>query len=142
MPIVGAGHRWTMTKTRRDEIIKMLIEQHTVSTIALHYGITRQTMLRKLKKEGIDAKDIRNSGKQSLRHVLFKAISLIPDEDKKVKAGLDYLSRYPIVDDDDDDSNLADDTKSDEAIRLQIINELSEPFVGSNTSIDTEDIGV
>jgi len=137
MPIVGAGHRWTVTKKRRDDIIKMFMEQHTIDTIALHYGITRQTLTRKLKDEGIDSKALRNAGKQSLRQALFNTIMMIPDEDKKVKAGLDYLNRYPIQDD-DDTPTLADDTKSDDAIRLQIISELSGgPFVGSNT--DTED---
>jgi transposase-like protein len=100
----------------------MLQQQHTVSTIAQRYGVARTTLSEKLTEAGIDSKAIRNAGKQMLRATLFNTILSIPDEDKRVKAGLQYLERYPIQDDEIDEVNDV----SDEQIRLQIIKELSD----------------
>ncbi len=89
---------WNMTDKRKVKCLSMLGSQHTVGSVAQHFGVCRQTLASELAEAGIDAADVRNNGRLSMRAMLFNSVSAIRDDSKRVAAGLAYLDRYPIED--------------------------------------------
>ncbi len=90
---------WNMTDKRKVKCLSMLGSQHTVGSVAQHFGVCRQTLASELVKCGIDAADVRSSGRLSMRAMLFNTIGNIRDDSKRVAAGLAYLNMYPIDED-------------------------------------------
>jgi len=117
-----AMNTWNMTEKRKVECLKMLGMQHTVNSVAQHFGVCRQTLAGELVKCGIDAVDVRNNGRLSMRAMLFNTVHAIRDDAKRVAAGLAYLDRYPPVDVDVDAGGDIVDVEID--ISAQILAEL------------------
>ena len=115
-------NKWNLTETRLKVVLQKLMDQDTVAGIAQDFGISRRTLVDKLKEMGIKPEKVRNRGRSSMRTMLFKSIYSIPEEDKRVKAGLQYLDKYPIQEDEDEvvTSNNVD------TIKIQILNELKQ----------------
>jgi len=116
----GRGHVWTLTDKRRKDIIKMLTKQHTIVSIAAHYGVEHKTISRRLSEAGISATEVRNNGLISLRAALFSSVYDISDSDKRIKAGLDFLKQYPIA-----ESTGGSEVVDDDSIAREILDELS-----------------
>jgi hypothetical protein len=118
------GTSFNMTEKRKARAIDMLRNQYSVGSIATEFGIGYKTLLGLFKKEKMDHKAIRMSGLNTLRADTFRSIGVIKDDSKRVKAGLEFLDRYPIQDDEVDDE-VKDSGNSDEDIAKKILLELS-----------------
>lgn len=93
------GKAFTMTPLRRAEMTDMLRKQWTVSGIACSYGISYKFLIKLMKKEKMNHRDIRMSGLLNLKAETYSKIEAIEEPDKAVKAGLDFLKQYPIDED-------------------------------------------
>ena len=118
------GTSFTMTPKRRAKMTDMLRNQYSVGSIATEFGISYKFLIKLFKKEKMDHKAIRMSGLNTLRADIFRSIGSIDDDAKRVKAGLEFLDRYPIQDDEVDDEVKAVGS-SDEDIAKKILLELS-----------------
>ena len=129
----GPGHKFNLTEKRLEFIFKELNNQATLPTIANKLGIHYKTLSSKLIEMGIDIKEMRNTGRQSLRQVMFETIFNIKDEAKRVQMGLAYLEKYPIIDIEEDNSKALD-----EEIAKKILDELSASAKKKTFIIETE----
>ena len=121
------GKAFTMTSDRRTKMTDMLRRQWTVSGIACEYGISYKFLIKLMKKEKMNHKAIRMSGLLNLKADTYSKIEKIAEPDKAVKAGLDFLKQYPIVEDDDlDVKSVGSDKKLNASIQLAILAELSD----------------
>ena len=115
------GHAWNLTADRLKLSLKMLNKQHTVSSIAIHFGIKHSVFSAKLVECGVDAAAIRNSGRLNMKAMVFTSVMNIKDDAKRADAGLKFLTQYPV---DVDDAIVAVDDTED--IKREILNELSK----------------
>jgi len=104
-PKKGSGHKWSLTANRKMLIIDMLKKQYTLSSIAAEFGVSQETISKALKKDKINWKAIRMSSLNRLRAEVYESIYKIDDDSKRVKAGLEFLDRYPIQEDEDEDED-------------------------------------
>ncbi len=95
---MASGTNFNLTDKRKKTAVAMFKSQHTVSSVAQHFGITYKTLQIHLETHGLDYKAIRANGKVALRSTLFDAILQIKDTNKMVDTGLRYLNQYPIQD--------------------------------------------
>ena len=109
MSKIGKGTAFNLTEKRLRESLTMLNQQHTTTSIALHFGIDRNTLHDKFKEAGLDVHAIRNKGRLSMKAMLYGTVMAIPDEHKRADAALKFLSQYPA---DEDDVDLVDDESS------------------------------
>lgn len=131
------GKSWTLTDRRRDEVVRMLMAQHSLTSIAHHFGINYETLRRKVAEEGIDINEVKLMGIASLRAKLYNTIDDIDDPVDKMREGLRYLKQY------DKEQVMTENPmsvtiKSDREIASEIANELSSG-VGSIEIVDRDE---
>jgi len=100
---MAAGKSWKLTDKRLAYTLTQLEKQMSVSSIALHFKIDQDTLLRKLREAGIDHKAVKRSGIDKLRKNCLGWLHDIDDPKDKVGAALKYLSKY-------DDTQVSDST--------------------------------
>jgi len=79
---MAQGKEFTLTAKRITEALTMLSNQHTLTSLAHHFGVHRATLTEKLVDAGIDHSAVRNAGTANLRALTFMRINSIPDADK------------------------------------------------------------
>jgi hypothetical protein len=104
---MAQGKEFNLTEKRLKELHDLLADQHTLVSIAMKWGIHKNTLSEAVKKAGIDWRRIRNGGKMSMRAMLFGSIMSIEDEAKRIEAGLKYLDRYPIEEDEGEETQVS-----------------------------------
>ena len=117
------GTAFVLTPTRRAKMSDMLRQQWTVSGIAAQYGVSYKFLIKLFKREKFNHRAIRMSGLHMLRAETYGSIGSIADDAKRVKAGLEFLNQYPIVDDSDD--ALDGSTVKSKDITKSILDELN-----------------
>ena len=93
--------KFNLTPLRLTKVADMLAMQHTITSIAAHFGVCADVMGIKLKEAGIDAKVARNNARVNMRSNMIADILRIEDVDKRVAATQRYLDKYPIVEEDE-----------------------------------------
>ncbi len=88
------GTNFNLTDNRKLTILKMLSQQHTIESIALHFKVNPGTIKTKLKQGGINLKDTKLAGISSLRARAYNMIDSIEDPAMSFKAMVTYLKHY------------------------------------------------
>ena len=117
----GKGYKWHLTDERREKIISLLKQQHTIKSIAQLYGVKDETISKALKKAGIDWRAVKESGIATLRSTVFASVFQIDDPAEKVRAGMSFLKRY----DNEQVDTVERETVSADEIARKIMEELS-----------------
>jgi len=114
------GKKWSLTDARKKKIIGLLRKQYTLEAIAESESITAHTLGGKLADAGLNIREIQNDGRKMLRTHLFNSIFNISKDSEKVRVGLEYLTKYPIADEETIDNS--DNREID--IKIEILKEL------------------
>jgi hypothetical protein len=93
------GKDWNLTDKRKEDAIRLLQDQYSITLIARIWGIDDYMLGQKLKKAGINYKEIQNDGIRLLKANMFAEVNKIDEADKKVKLSLDILKQYDKSDD-------------------------------------------
>ena len=94
--------KFNLTPLRLNKVADMLAAQHTITSIAAHFGVHADVMGIKLREAGIVPAEVRNVARVNMRSNMIADIAGIMDDDKRVAATQRYLDRYPVVEDDDE----------------------------------------
>ena len=93
------GKSWNFTPKRQKTAIDMLVQQYSITLIAMHFGIGTEAMGRKLKEEGINVSELQMAGVRKVRANLFANLDDIMDPKDQAKARLEFLKHYDKSDD-------------------------------------------
>jgi len=93
------GKEWNLTDKRKEEAIRLLKGQYNINLLAAHFNICRDTLWKKLKKAGINAKELQQDGIRVLRADLYSDLANIEDVKDRAKLTLDTLKHYDKSDD-------------------------------------------
>ena len=96
---MAAGKSFTMTDKRIEELKYLLGRQYSVRYVANKWNITPEALSAKMKELGLNARELKKDGINTMKADLIGTIEEIDEPKDKAKATLDFLKHYDTSDD-------------------------------------------